>query len=69
MWAVGCRAEVIAHRSRQLEPRANGSAKARAGSGGDRVWGCGDAGDAVKTVCCEKAECGRSVMGIRAPSG
>ncbi len=37
MWDVGCRAEVIAYRSRQLEPRANGSAKARAGSGGDRV--------------------------------
>jgi len=55
---------VIAYRSRQLEPRANASAKARAGSGGDRVWGCGDAGDAVKRL-----DLGDRLWGIRASSG
>lgn len=61
MWDMRCRAEVIAHRSRQLEPRANASAKARAGSGGDRVCGCGDA---VKRL-----DLGDPLWGIRASGG
>ncbi len=67
MWDMRCRAEVIAHRSRQLEPRANASAKAGAGSGGDRVWGCGDAGDAGDAV--KRPDLGDRLWGIRASGG